>query len=254
MEKIKNYFRRFPVLRNSYRKLWMAVQFAREGDSVGILANLGLLQKYAQVRRLKVPADLYTPEYFLGEDGCEGVNEFNESLGEKISRRLACVLSEIKQVEGGEFLDLGCGRGEILYQLEKKAKRVVGVDYSVAAVEISRKIVRKAEVIQADVVEFLPNYSASPFDGILMIDITEHLYDWELAIVFQQVDRLLRNAGCLYIDTPLLVNGYSQLHVNIKEKPEDYLQFLPNYSIEKTILTDSVGANHLIIFKKHQKG
>lgn len=212
----------------------------------------GIVQLYPGFRRLKVSMKLYTEEYYLGSDGCEGHQEFLESQGEKLSSRLASVLAEIQNLNGSTFLDMGCGRGELSLHLEKKAKRVVCVDYSASAVELSRKILTKAEVIQANVVEFLPRFETEPFDGILAIDIVEHLFDWELKIEFSNIARLLKPMGYLYVDTPIISDGhpYSKMHVNVKKSSEQFLKFLPGFTIEKEIVTDPRGANHLIIFRK----
>jgi len=213
------------------------------------LSRLKLLQLYARFGRLKVPAELYDQEYFLSENGCEGSKEFITHRGHKLSGRLAAILGEIRDIDGHAFLDLGCGRGEILTQLETRASRVVGIDYSESAVEISRRTVKKAEVIHADVVRFLPGYQAEPFDGIMLIDLAEHLFDWELDILLRHVSRLLKPNGVLYVDTPLLANRrYSQMHVNIKQRAEHYLEFLPDFIIEKQVLVDPVGGYHLILF------
>ncbi|MFC1496873.1 class I SAM-dependent methyltransferase [Verrucomicrobiota bacterium] len=202
--------------------------------------------------------DIHTREYYLDPDGCEGSREFLISQGEKLSGRSASVFAEIQNIDGGVFLNLGCGRGELSLHLKKKAKRVVSVDYSTAAIEISRKILGKAEVIQADIVEFLPRFETEPFDGILMIDIAEHLFDWELKIVFNNVARLLKPGGHLYIDTPISSNRsrYSRMHVNIKQTSTQYLIFLPGFTLEKEKVTDPRGKNHLIILRndKAKKG
>jgi 2-polyprenyl-3-methyl-5-hydroxy-6-metoxy-1,4-benzoquinol methylase len=218
---------------------------------LAILSRLRLLQRYARFGRLKVPAELYDRKYFLSENGCEGAKEFLAHRGHRLSGRLAAILGEIRDIDGHAFLDLGCGRGEILTQLETRASRVVGIDYSESAIEISRRTVKKAEVIHADVVQFLPEYEAEPFDGILLIDLVEHLFDWELTILLKQVSRLLKLNGLLYVDTPLLADRpYSQMHVNVKQSAEDYLVFLPDFIIERQALVDPVGQNHLILFRR----
>jgi SAM-dependent methyltransferase len=216
-----------------------------------ILSRLGMLQIYARLLKLEVPRILYTAEYFLSNSGCEGAKEFKESRGVRLSNRLSAILAQIKNVEGNAFLDLGCGRGEILLQLESKASRLIGIDYSASAVEICRGITKTAQVIHADIVEFLPEFESEPFEGILMIDIAEHMFDWQLEIVFEHVARLLKRGGYLYIDSPLIpARPYSDMHVNIKSNAEEYLKFLPEFEIENLVLVDPVGSNHLITLRK----
>lgn len=219
-----------------------------------ILSRLGVLQFYARVFKLEVRPELYTEEYFLSNDGCEGSKEFRDSQGEKLSSRLSTILALIKDVDGNAFLDLGCGRGEILLQLENRASKLVGIDYSASAVKLCRGITKKARVIHADIVRFLPEFESDPFDGVLMIDIAEHLFDWQLEIVFEHAARLLKADGHLYIDAPLIpVRPYSDMHVNIKEDAEQYLKFLPEFRIENVVLVDPVGSNHLITMCKSKQ-
>jgi SAM-dependent methyltransferase len=218
------------------------------------LSRLGVLQFYARAFKLEVPPELYTKEYFLSNSGCEGSKEFKESHGERLSSRLLTILTQIKNVDGNAFLDLGCGRGEILLQMENRAGKLVGIDYGASAVELCRGVTKKAKVIQADIVRFLPEFESDPFDGVLMIDIAEHLFDWQLEIVFKHVARLLKADGHLYIDAPLIpVRPYSDMHVNIKEDAEQYLKFLPEFRIENVVLVDPVGSNHLITMCKSKQ-
>jgi SAM-dependent methyltransferase len=216
-----------------------------------MLSRLGMLQIYARLLKLGVPPDLYTAEYFLSNDGCEGSKEFKESHGARLSIRLSAILTQIKNVNGNAFLDLGCGRGEILFHLENRASRLIGIDYSASAIEICRGITKKAKVIRADIVKFLPEFQSDPFDGVLMIDIAEHLFDWQLEIVFNNVARLLKPGGYIYIDAPLIpARPYSDMHVNIKGDAKQYLKFIPEFEIENVILVDPVGSNHLITLCK----
>ena len=216
-----------------------------------IMSRLGMLQIYARLLKLKVPPKLYTGEYFLSSHGCEGSREFRQSRGARLSHRLSVVLAQIKNIDGNAFLDLGCGRGEILFQLENRASRVIGIDYSTSAVEICQGITKRAQIIEADIVKFLPEFESDPFDGVLMIDLVEHLFDWQLEIVFKHVARLLKPGGYLYIDTPLIpYRPYSSMHVNIKGNPKQYLNFLPGFEIEDIVLVDPLGSNHLITLRK----
>lgn len=257
VEKAKSILRKCSFATRVWRAYRGAVNVTREGNlGERVLSRLGILQLYAGIRRSKVPADLYGKGYYLNRDGCEGSQEFAKYKGAKLSNRLATVLSEIQEtqdIDGHTFLDLGCGRGELSLQLEKKAKRVVSVDYSIPAIKTAKQILKKAELVQADIVDFLPRLRTEEFDGILMIDIVEHLFDWELKIVFNNIRRLLKRGGYLYIDMPIIKGRpYSKMHVNIKASASQYLSFLSGFIVTKEVITDPRGSNHLIVLQKNE--
>src|SRR5512141_824274 len=85
-----------------------------------------------------LPSDLYDEQYFL--TACEGYEEFVESEGEHLSRRLREAFEFAKVLPGMSVLDLGCGRGEIVRHVAQLGARSFGLDYSEAAVRLSHRI------------------------------------------------------------------------------------------------------------------
>ena len=199
-----------------------------------------------------VPPELYDEKYFLGHDGCEGVEAFLKSKGEVLTSRLKEVLDEIKTAEGKNVLELGSGRGEIALHLEKTAAKMICVDYSVSACKIATEILKKATVVCADATIYLPSYTEDLFDIVIMNDFIEHLYDYQLDIVFKEVTRLTHKDSLVYVDTPIINKKmkHGEMHVNIKKSFEDVSKFLPEFTLEKRKLTDRRGSNYLMIFKK----
>src|SRR5258708_2200163 len=86
-----------------------------------------------------LPPDLYTEEYFL--NACEGFEEFSESHGERLSRRLSAAFAVAAVQPGMKVLDVGCGRGEILRHCARLGADAYGIDYAIVAVPRSQKIV-----------------------------------------------------------------------------------------------------------------
>ena len=84
-----------------------------------------------------LPSTLYTEEYFL--NACEGYEEFVESQGERLSRRLSEAFAYAEVKPGMKVLDVGCGRGEILRHVTKLGARAYGVDYAEVAVKSAAK-------------------------------------------------------------------------------------------------------------------
>jgi SAM-dependent methyltransferase len=115
-------------------------------------------------------------------------------------------------------LDVGCGRGEILRHCMRLGIEAHGMDYADAAARMSRDVIaaeaqRAAELDQANgdapahhpgvcqadakVLPFPNHY----FDRVLMFDVVEHLFPWELHRAYIEIARVLKPDGRLVIHT-----------------------------------------------------
>ncbi len=146
--------------------------------------------------------DLYTEEYFRA--ACEGFHEFNETHGERLSRRLQAAFALAEVSAGMRVLDVGCGRGEILRHCARLGARACGVDYAPAAVSIARKdgsrnALNANPVSRADA-KALP-FPDGDFDRVLLFDVVEHLFPWEMKQALQQARRVLHRDGLLVVHT-----------------------------------------------------
>ena len=155
-----------------------------------------------------LPSTLYTEEYFL--TACEGYDVFLESEGQHLSRRLRDAFAVAEVQPGMRVLDVGCGRGEILRHCMALGIEAYGIDYAQAAAVMSRDVINtartdadmptvKAGVCLSDA-KFLP-YPNSYFDRVLMFDVVEHLYPWELHAAMLDVRRVLKGNGRFIIHT-----------------------------------------------------
>lgn len=172
-------------------------------------ALLDFVNRWGNMRRktdrmgqlaLSVPPDRYDTTYFLSV--CEGYEEFLASEGKELSRRLREAFAVAGIGPGMRVLDVGCGRGEILRHCTRAGATAYGIDYARAAVLLSRQVVAAGEaagVYQADA-RRLPFPSAT-FDRVLLFDIVEHLYPWELDQALREVRRVLKPDGRLVIHT-----------------------------------------------------
>ena len=148
-----------------------------------------------EVERVQpVCPERYNEAYFLGS--CEGYTEFIASEGVHLSRRLSQAFEVAKVTSGMQVLDVGCGRGEIVRHCAELGVRVYGVDYAPAALRMAQDA---GNVYQANA-KWLPFPSAC-FDRVLMFDIVEHLYPWELDQALAEARRVLRPDGRLIIHT-----------------------------------------------------
>lgn len=154
-----------------------------------------------------VPSTLYDEEYFL--TACEGYEEFIESEGEHLSRRLdhSFKLAEVKA--GMRILDVGCGRGEIIRHCMRLGIEAYGIDYAEVATQMTRTVIEReheagqatapAGVLRSDA-KRLP-FPDGYFDRVLMYDVVEHLYPWELHRALLDTHRVLKPNGKFIMHT-----------------------------------------------------
>lgn len=149
---------------------------------------------------------LYDTRYFLADN--EGWREWAEGLDEHVHPKFRRAFELAGPVAGKNVLDVGCGRGELLYYCAKSgAAGVLGIDYSEAAVRIARETIgrlppalaarAKAAVGNAESYAFTDRY-----DVVFMIEVAEHVYEWQLREAIARVRTILNPGGRLIIMTP----------------------------------------------------
>lgn len=155
-------------------------------------------------KRPTVSSNLYTEEYF--RTACEGFDEFNQSEGEQLSRRLKAAFELAEVNPGMNVLDVGCGRGEILRHCASLGADAYGIDYASVAVDMSATVVKNTEIAQGQIGVGQANARQLPFadgtfDRVLMFDVVEHLYPWELHEALLEVRRVLKPNGLFIVHT-----------------------------------------------------
>lgn len=142
---------------------------------------------------------IYDREYFLSER-CEGWERFQADRG--LSPLKERLLDLAGPGPGVRVLDAGCGRGEMLLRCASRGASVAGIDYSEAAVELTRETltgVEGAEVRSGDVTA-LP-WPDESFDRVLLGDVVEHLDPGQVESALAEGRRVLRPGGTLIVHT-----------------------------------------------------
>lgn len=154
--------------------------------------------------RPSVAASLYDERYY---SHCEGYDEFIETDGLGLPKRLEVALSLADIKLGMRVLDLGCGRGEMLLHCAARGAWAWGLDYSPTATRIAREAAKQLKgdfechtAVQVANVKALP-FPGDTFDRVFMLDLLEHLYPWELDLTLAEVRRVLRYGGQLVVHT-----------------------------------------------------
>lgn len=216
-----------------------------------------MVQTSIQPPRIVDPR-LYTRNYYLSE--AEGWDFFPYA-----TRRIFITfwdsmnLANVK--DGMNILDIGCGRGEILYNLSHKINHGVGVDYSVDGINLSNNLMaqlpepfsKKIELYCDDINNVLPKLGK--FDRVFLLDFVEHLYPEQLEVMYKElIDKHLNHGAIMIIKTPIadaewerhyfLPNTKQKLmHVNINSfenhihyfNEKMYVERLSKYYIRATL-------------------
>lgn len=155
--------------------------------------------------RRSVNEKVYDEEYFLSS--CNGYEIYQETRGRVLNRRmqLSLMIANLKREQS--ILDVGCGRGELAFHCALQGCKVLGIDYSPSAIKIASDTVlqlpvdlqKNVELKQIDAKEMV--FRNEFFDIIFMIDVIEHLYDWELKKVIEKCRSYLKKGGKLVVHT-----------------------------------------------------
>lgn len=154
-----------------------------------------------------VPAEVYDEETVLSFVGEGGYHDFIASKGDRLPPRMARSLLLMDLRPGTRVLDMGCGRGEIVLHAAKRGAEVVGIDYSAACLRLTRRTLEVASerdrgrvtLSHADATT-IP-FRDEVFERVLMLDIVEHLHDWQLIRALREAYRVLSPQGYLVLHT-----------------------------------------------------
>lgn len=128
-------------------------------------------------------------------------------LDGELRPRLSRAVSLADLRAGQWLLDLGCGRGEVAVSCAREGSRVLGLDYSRDCLDLTSQLERqwrprlkgRLAPVQGDS-RSLPVRTNS-LSRVLMLDVVEHLYPWELELALAEAHRVLKPGGFLVIHT-----------------------------------------------------
>lgn len=143
-------------------------------------------------------------------------------------------------------LDIGCGEGQLLIQLEQRNISVTGIDVSDVALKEARRHVA-GKLIEGDFEQFIfPNDSS--FDLIFVKFVIAFIQNPEE--FFEKIDALLKTEGGFILLTPVtkeLDTSSEKEEVFVEQSVLD--RFMPKYfsKVEETILY-SEGSKKLSLY------
>jgi len=152
-----------------------------------------------------VQSKIYTRDYYLSD--CTGYEEFLRSKGRELDVRLKKIIPRLTLKSGQRLLDVGCGRGEIVFYAAKHGVDALGIDYAQAAIDLANEAKIKQDKEIKSRSRFMRmnakkmSFENHTFDWVVMTDVVEHLYEHELEKVYAEAYRVLKPGGILLIHT-----------------------------------------------------
>lgn len=149
---------------------------------------------------------VYDEEWIASAWG-QTTSDFIENPTQNIRPRVNRAIDIAELSPGMNILDVGCGRGEVVFHCAGLGCHATGIDFSKPILKIAEEaqgnvssIIRKNTIfIQGDVNKV--HFPEKNFDRIFMLDLVEHLYDHQLVELYKTVGKLLKDDGLLIIHT-----------------------------------------------------
>ena len=167
-----------------------------------------MTEKQARAKQVKEPsvdASLYDDHYYLTNN--EGGLLFSRHHGRKVTPRMEMMLRLAKIRKGDYVLDVGCGRGEMVFQsIIRGAGFAVGIDYAASAIKMCQKAKKTySHAFQKRVAFYKVSSNTFKtdlrFDKIFFLDVYEHLYPHEVEKTLGNMKQWLKPDGILVIHT-----------------------------------------------------
>jgi len=155
--------------------------------------------------------------------------------------QLNFVLQSLKNPKGLSVLDIGCGTGNLSFELSKHFKKVIAIDLDEAMLEKARqKSIIGIQFLSKDMLIIEKEFGVNTFDAVICFGNTLVHLDGPESILdfFIQSRKILRNNGKLLLQT---INYDRIIEQEIKGLPtieNDKIMFVRNYRLhtdQKTI-------------------
>lgn len=111
------------------------------------------------------------------------------------------VRDEVLATDAQKILDVGCGDGRLVYELEKKdpTRHYVGIDISERALQFARGFTRHSEF---KVFDIITKPYPEQFDACTYIETIEHIQPELIKQMVANIAASLKPGGMMYLTTP----------------------------------------------------
>ena len=146
----------------------------------------------------------YTVQYYLHD--CGGWDSFQQHHGRHITDcRLGCMMTLALLKTPMRLLDLGCGRGELVYAAATRGVAVTAIDYSADAIAIAKNVFSGNEPCASNVEWICNNVITAPltgtYDAAVASDLIEHMAPAEVDTLYAKMASRLPTHGLFIVHT-----------------------------------------------------
>jgi len=150
------------------------------------------------------------------------------------------ILKQIDLIEFNSLLDIGCGDGRFLHEINKKSsnKNLLGIDYSEKAIRLANAMNERIKFVCANILDDTP-CTDEKFDVITLIETLEHIPLNVIKIFIKKVSFYLKNTGLLIITVPSKNIPLSPKHFqhfdlkSLKHTLDPYFNVIEHYYLNK---------------------
>lgn len=173
---------------------------------------------------------LYDDEYFQ-EETKWGIERRRKDRAIRLNRLEKAIPAKIEN-----FLDVGCGQGNVLIDASRKGWKVYGMDISDNRIDLART--KEITFVKGDI--FQAKFPGNYFDCVYMDSVLEHVMD-PLAYL-KEINRIMKTGGVFYIGIP----NENRLINDVKK----YLYMVTGNGAISTRINPFVSPYHVVGFTK----
>lgn len=165
--------------------------------------------------------------------------------------RIEKILEHIKFDNNMKVLDVGCGNGFLASLVALRVKEYKGIDVSPEFIEAAKKRVRipNCDFVCTELTRFSQN-AKKHYDLIFLLDVTEHVPDFDLVPMLKAIRKLLKQDGYLVLHTPNSEYVLEKLK-SFKIFPQTAGHIAVRNSREYMLLLKKAGLNNIEVIRQN---
>lgn len=117
------------------------------------------------------------------------------------------IAQKITALSPRSMLDVGCGDGRLLHELQAKVERLVGIDFSERSLHFARGFNGRGDFLHVDLADL-----SEEFDLVTAIEVLEHIPDQGVSEFLQKLSLRVKKGGHLLLSVPSIAFPLTPKH------------------------------------------